>query len=1293
MSIKYFANRVKETSITTGNGNMVLAGPSTGFKSFINGIGANNTLTYYIYRQDTNFEWEVGVGYVFDSGGVNILVREKAISSSNNNNLVSFTSGTKFVETVISEDRINTSLLNVVEKNSDFTPPYMPATYVVDASVSGVQVSLPAVSAQDNPIIIGFVLNKTIGNQYNQPNGILIVPSGTETIAGTGSYDVAIRNDYLQIMSLPSQSGWVLLDPVQDSSDAYGDNGAIQVKYDSAFSGVNKFNWDFTNSALLIGGTGTITSASVIIPSSSGSTVVFNEQSYANDLRVEGTGNTHLLFVDGSENKIAINSSNANDSLSINAQYGDGITVYRSGVGPKITINNTTPSGAATNDIIGYIVFSGLSDSGNSVEYGKIYTKIEEVYDGSESSSINMQIMKNGSSEPVAVLGASGISIGFNNSNVDGIVIGEISQNEGANVVLGYYQNICGSNCVAIGSNGSLASGTFGGLIGTNHSSSGNNIWIIGGSGVSISGDNKTYLAIDNNNHLYVDRSGNLVHTTFSSGNQNLILQNSYAIGTGINQYINFVFDNSSGTAKTGLVFGSTILDPINLSEDTKLVASILSSGSGIKVVDVGANNIVIGNSSVSGNNIVFAINTAVSGLTNSVFGSGISASGNNNILIGSNIVHSGNNTTILGKDVTCSTSGNIGITIFGNNNIADEDYVSLFGHSNSASGLHAIGIGYLNGVHGEYSIGVGESNLVQIDGSVAIGNNNNLSGLAVDATAFVLGVGNTVQITNTGLSVGYSNEVYGSGGFAIGEDIYASGSNLIVIGNSSSVTGINDIVIGHGIGFSGNNTLLLAHSGSVHISGTSNSTIYNAILSATNNSLYVTNTGIYLNTLNLAKISAGSGNSINVTPSGTSIYGSGSLSLGYNNSTNNIVINSTGVTISGILNANNNGNNLFVTATGTFLRNGNSYVQVNSSGIDLVSTGIDILSSDLINITNTGVVSTGILLQSSGITIRSNSNNSVRVDESQATISSTGIASVSNNNNNVSVYTTGIGISSTGDINYTLDATGINHFFNVKEDIYGYYSYQKLIIRETGVTINTIDTFSSIFPLATIGSNNIRFYNSQDFAFNNSEVLILQSGTLQCEGPARFGGYGIPAYQVDISGDLRVNVTGVGIVYENYPTATGHSVPLVIEDNVIRSSSGNSIYITPPSSTGCGIPLVIEDNIIKASDSYPGCGVSGWTAGGSSASLYASDARVNLIDPNISVLTLTLETADMVNGREFFIRNTSPTPTGEQIDIVDGYSFSTICTLGGTGIPGSGDLSCHVVFNSPQWYVVSIGK
>ena len=50
MSIKYFANRVKETTTTTGNGNVVLSGPVSGHKTFISAIGENNKLTYYIVK-------------------------------------------------------------------------------------------------------------------------------------------------------------------------------------------------------------------------------------------------------------------------------------------------------------------------------------------------------------------------------------------------------------------------------------------------------------------------------------------------------------------------------------------------------------------------------------------------------------------------------------------------------------------------------------------------------------------------------------------------------------------------------------------------------------------------------------------------------------------------------------------------------------------------------------------------------------------------------------------------------------------------------------------------------------------------------------------------------------------------------------------------------------------------------------------------------------------------------------------------------------------------------------------
>lgn len=798
MSIKYFANRVRETSTTTGSGNFVLSGAVAGYKSFISSIGSDKQLTYYIYRQDTSFEWEFGVGYITVSGGINILVRERAVSSSNNNNLVNFTAGTKFVETVIGEDRVNSGFLNVVQKSGNFVPDYAPATYIIDASLSGIQVSLPEVSAQNDPVTLGFLLNKTIGSQYSQPNAILLVASGTETINGVTTYDISIRDDYLEIMSLPSQSGWVLLDPVQDSTNPYGDNGSIQVKYDNAFSGVNSFNWDFSSSSLMIGGTGNLATASIIIPASSASTVVFNEQSYANDLRVEGTGNTHLLFIDGSENKIAINSSSATDSLTINAQYGDGIKVYRSGVGPVISIYNTSVSGNATNDIIGSIHFSGLNSSGISINYSKIYSVIDSAISNDESGSIHMDIIKDGISESVAVLSGSGISLGFNNSNIDGIIIGDISQNEGNNIVLGYYHNVCGENCVVIGNNASLASGTFGGSIGINHSSSGNNIWILGGSGVSVTGDGATYLAVNNNNYLSLSKSGKLDYTIFDSGNQSFNINNTYVLTSGIDQFISFNFNNSIGSSITGVVIGSRILDPTSTSERSSIFGKIFNSGSFVDILSLGKDNINIGNSLSSGNNIVYGLDNNINGIDNSILGSNIISTGNNNVIVGNNILHSGDSTIIFGRDITCETSGNIGISIFGNTNTAAEDYVSVFGNNNSASGLYASIVGYLNGVHGEYSVAVGESNLVLMDGSVAIGNNNSCDPLAANATSFMLGVGNTVEVTHTGLAFGYNNQIYGSGGSVVGSFSYSSGNNNLIFGNNSTINGINNIIIGN---------------------------------------------------------------------------------------------------------------------------------------------------------------------------------------------------------------------------------------------------------------------------------------------------------------------------------------------------------------------------------------------------------------------------------------------------------------------------------------------------------------
>jgi hypothetical protein len=87
-------DRVKETSTSTGTGTFALAGAQTGFDTFANGIGGSNTTYYAIFNPGTT-EWEVGLG-TLNAGGT-VLTRTTILTSSNSDNIVTFTSGTKDV--------------------------------------------------------------------------------------------------------------------------------------------------------------------------------------------------------------------------------------------------------------------------------------------------------------------------------------------------------------------------------------------------------------------------------------------------------------------------------------------------------------------------------------------------------------------------------------------------------------------------------------------------------------------------------------------------------------------------------------------------------------------------------------------------------------------------------------------------------------------------------------------------------------------------------------------------------------------------------------------------------------------------------------------------------------------------------------------------------------------------------------------------------------------------------------------------------------------------------------------
>ena len=86
------ADRVRETSTTTGTGPFTLAGAVIGYQSFGAAIGSGNTTYYAISNPGVN-EWEVGIGTV----GSGTLARTTVLASSTGASLVSFTAGSKDV--------------------------------------------------------------------------------------------------------------------------------------------------------------------------------------------------------------------------------------------------------------------------------------------------------------------------------------------------------------------------------------------------------------------------------------------------------------------------------------------------------------------------------------------------------------------------------------------------------------------------------------------------------------------------------------------------------------------------------------------------------------------------------------------------------------------------------------------------------------------------------------------------------------------------------------------------------------------------------------------------------------------------------------------------------------------------------------------------------------------------------------------------------------------------------------------------------------------------------------------
>lgn len=101
------ADRVKDSTTTTGTGTVTLSGTApTGYQNF-SVIGNGNT-TYYTIADQTGPNWEVGIGTYTSSGTT--LSRDTVLASSNSGSLVTFGAGTKDVFVAYPAERTITGL-------------------------------------------------------------------------------------------------------------------------------------------------------------------------------------------------------------------------------------------------------------------------------------------------------------------------------------------------------------------------------------------------------------------------------------------------------------------------------------------------------------------------------------------------------------------------------------------------------------------------------------------------------------------------------------------------------------------------------------------------------------------------------------------------------------------------------------------------------------------------------------------------------------------------------------------------------------------------------------------------------------------------------------------------------------------------------------------------------------------------------------------------------------------------------------------------------------------------------
>ena len=439
------ADRVRETSTTTGTGALSLAGAVVGYQTFSSAIGNTNTC-YYAISNPGVAEWEVGIGTYATSG--NTLTRTTILKSSNSNAAVNFSAGTKDVFVTY------------------------PATKSVYLDASG-NVTLAGTLTANT--IGAFTLGGTVAGGGNQLNNVIIgtttplagafttlTASSTLTVTGAGSIEgltvgrgggAVATNTAVGASALAANTSGSLNVAVGTSALAANTSGAGGTAFGREALKANTIgNWNIgvgVNALIAnISGSNNIAIGQNCLSSNttaSDNTAVGFQAASANTtgdgntaigiyaLKTNTTGSSHTAV--GRYSLQANTTGTNNNAFGSGSLYNNTTGNYNTAIGDSALLSNTT---ASNNTAVGYQAgYSNTTGTGmTAVGFGSLYSNTT----GNNNSAVGIAALyANTTGANNSAMGNN--SLRYNTTGASNTALGDSALNA----------NTTGNNTTAVG--------------------------------------------------------------------------------------------------------------------------------------------------------------------------------------------------------------------------------------------------------------------------------------------------------------------------------------------------------------------------------------------------------------------------------------------------------------------------------------------------------------------------------------------------------------------------------------------------------------------------------------------------------------------------------------------------------------------------------------------------------------------------------------------------------------------------------------------------------------------------